>query len=88
MAWTDALRDASRTEAPILIAGPGGYRLAAVQATNQFQSDALFSYQPTPGTVVFFGYSPIQQELRPFRFSGLTRLGDSFFGKLSYTFRP
>ncbi len=49
--------------------------------------DALFSYQPTPGTVAFFGYgSSLDRD--PARAAGpLVRTRDGFFVKLSYLFR-
>jgi hypothetical protein len=84
---TDSLGDDSRTGAPILIAGPGGFQRSAVQANNVFQFDALFSYQPTPGTVVFVGYGSTMDEPEPFHFDRLTRLRDGFFAKVSYIFR-
>ena len=39
---TDSLRDNSRTEAPILIAGPGGYTRAAAAKTRNIYSRVLF----------------------------------------------
>ncbi len=49
--------------------------------------DALFSYQPTPGTVAFFGYGS-SFDPDPARAAGpLLRSTDGFFAKLSYVFR-
>ncbi|PYP59755.1 MAG: hypothetical protein DMD40_02160 [Gemmatimonadetes bacterium] len=85
---TDSLRDDSRTGAPILIAGPGGtITRSAASATNLFHLDALVSYQPIPGTVVFAGYGSNMLDDDAFRFHGLTRTDDAFFLKLSYLFR-
>ncbi|HEY7194907.1 MAG TPA: hypothetical protein VH439_14290, partial [Gemmatimonadales bacterium] len=56
-------------------------------ATNLFHIDALLSYQPTPGTVVFAGYGSDMLDEDAFRFQGLTRTGDAVFVKLSYLFR-
>ena len=88
----DDLRDASRTEAPILIYDPalGDYSraLALGGANNGFRADWLFSYQPSPGTVFFAGYGSSLEERRPFRFGrDLERTSDGFFIKLSYLFR-
>ena len=51
--------------------------------------DWLFSYQPTPGTVVFAGYGTGLEE--PDRFGDvrrrLIRVSDGFFAKISYLFR-
>src|SRR5438552_2485628 len=85
---TDSLRDDSRTGAPILIAGPGGtITRSAASATNLFHLDALVSYQPIPGTVVFAGYGSNMLDDDAFRFRGLKRTGDALFVKLSYLFR-
>ena len=83
----DSLRDDSRTGAPILLAGPGGYTRATDRSTNVFQVDALFSYTPTPGTVFFFGYGSTLNDDGPFHFAQMARTQDGFFAKLSYLFR-
>ena len=85
---TDSLRDDSRTNAPILIAGPGGnVTRTTPTATNLFHLDALLSYQPTPGTVVFAGYGSDMLDEEAFQFKNLTRTGDAVFVKFSYLFR-
>jgi hypothetical protein len=87
--WQDDLRDDSRTDLPIYIrTGPGTFERAARTSQKSFRADWLFSYQPTPGTVIFAGYGntlanidedPRRPELR--------RVSDGFFLKLSYLFR-
>ena len=88
--WQDDLRDDSRTNLPIYILNPAtGVHERAVSAhVKSFRADWLFSYQPTPGTVLFAGYGnslanpgddPRRVELR--------RTQDGFFLKLSYLFR-
>jgi hypothetical protein len=54
----DALRDDSRTNAPIVAPDPVTGDLEPIYAyrSNFFRGDYLFSYQPNPGTVVFVGY--------------------------------
>ena len=88
---TDSLRDDSRTNAPILIANPGGPGAGATRtqasANNLFHVDALISYQPVPGTVVFAGYGSNMDDADAFRFRGLKRRNDALFVKLSYLFR-
>ena len=84
---TDSLRDDSRTGAPILVAGPGGVTRTTASATNLFHVDALISYQPMPGTVVFAGYGSNMLDDDAFRFHGLRRTDDALFVKLSYLFR-
>jgi len=54
---------------------------------NDFRSDFLFSYKPTPGTVFFVGYGASLAEPDAFQFQGLKRSEDGFFVKLSYLFR-
>jgi hypothetical protein len=78
----DALRD-PRSGDPILV---GGIPQDAVTATD-FRNDVLFSYKPTPGTVLFVGYGSSLSELDPFSFRNLQRTGDGFFLKASYLYR-
>ena len=60
---------------------------ARAVVTNDFRNDLLFSYKPTPGTVVFLGYGSSLTEADAFRFRNLSRKADGFFLKLSYLFR-
>lgn len=85
----DALRDDSRTNLPILIRDPstGAYAVSPAFERNRFRVDALFSYQPTPGTVFFAGYGSSLSEPRGLRFNNLSRTGDGFFLKASYLLR-
>jgi hypothetical protein len=81
----DALRDDSRTNLPIVILDPatGFYAPQPALERNRFRVDALFSYQPTPGTVLFLGYGsqaagdPNPQER--FNWQPLRRASDYFF---------
>ncbi len=84
-----ALRDDGRTDRPLLARDPSTGRYVATQprSSNALRFDALFSYRPSPGTVVFLGYGSELQEDRAFHFSQLDRQGDAFFVKLSYLFR-
>jgi hypothetical protein len=84
----DALRDDSRTEAPILARGADGVlRPVPTVERGSLRGDLLFSYQPTPGTVLFAGYGGTLSgdEFRDAR--ALRRTNDGFFVKLSYLFR-
>ena len=85
----DALRDDSRTNLPILIRDPatGLYAPAPAFERNRFRVDALFSYQPTPGTVFFAGYSSFMTEPLGLQFGDLRRTNDGFFLKASYLLR-
>ncbi|HEX8031419.1 MAG TPA: DUF5916 domain-containing protein [Vicinamibacterales bacterium] len=88
--WQDDLRDDSRTELPIYIlnATTGRYDRASKAYVKSFRADWLFSYQPTPGTVLFTGYgntlANIEEDPRRPR---LSRTADGFFLKISYLFR-
>lgn len=87
--WQDDLRDDSRTNLPIYIRNAsGGYDRAAKTYVKSFRADWLFSYQPTPGTVLFAGYGNTLADVddNP-RTSRLTRTVDGFFLKVSYLFR-
>jgi len=85
----DALRDDGRTDRPLLRfdAASGGYVPLAPQARNDIRWDGLFSYQPSPGTVIFAGYGSTLADTRAFRFAEMERRSDGFFVKLSYLFR-
>jgi hypothetical protein len=85
----DSLRDNSRTEDPILIRNPTTdvFERTTRRVRNTLQVDWLFSFRPTPGTVVFAGYGSTLSEEGAFRFTGLERRRDGFFVKLSYLFR-
>jgi hypothetical protein len=88
----DALRDHTRTEAPLLVYDPDAGDFVRTRAFRgrSFRADLLFSYQPDPGTVLFAGYgSTLREPLDPtdrFR-RGLRRADDGFFLKMSYLFR-
>jgi hypothetical protein len=86
---TDALRDDSRTGGAILVRDPatGAFTRTAPSASNTFRADWLFSYRPTPGTVVFVGYGGSLNDAGAFRFRNLARTSDGFFVKVSYLFR-
>jgi hypothetical protein len=87
----DSLRDDTRTEAPILVFDPEFGNFARTRAFTQssFRGDVLFSYQPNPGTVAFLGYgSTLLDPADPAtpRLTGLRRVRDGFFLKMSYLF--
>lgn len=87
----DALRDHTRTEAPLLIydAEVGDFVRTSPFRTRSFRGDLLFSYQPGPGTVLFAGYGstlrdPVEEGDREI---GMRRAEDGFFFKVSYLLR-
>ncbi|HEX9438666.1 MAG TPA: DUF5916 domain-containing protein, partial [Roseiflexaceae bacterium] len=75
----DALRD-PRTGDSLIVSG-------SQPPEPEFRNDFLFSYKPTPGTVLFLGYGSSLTEQDPFSFRRLSRTGDGFFLKASYLFR-
>ncbi len=83
----DALRDDSRTGNPLLVQdSTGAWQAATPLDSNGFRHDWLFSYQPTPGTVIFAGYGS-SLGADAFTLRGLERTQDGFFFKVSYLFR-
>ena len=85
----DDLRDDSRTDLPIVIRDPetGVYERALGYSRNSLRTDFLFSYQPTPGTVVFVGYGNTLADENAWQAPGRQRAADGFFAKVSYLFR-
>ncbi len=79
----DALVDAAGR--PILVDSV----LAGGLSSNEVRTDVLFSYRPTPGTLVYLGYGATLTEPDAFRFDTdqLRRQADGFFAKVSYLFR-
>jgi hypothetical protein len=85
----DALRDDSRTGAPILVFDPDADRYVRTTpfGRRSFRGDFLFSYQPNPGTVLFAGYGSTLRDPTVLGQSELRRSEDGFFLKLSYLFQ-
>jgi hypothetical protein len=84
----DSLRDDSRTDRPVFFRNADG-SLARAAAINRLRGrmDFLFSYLPTPGTVVFVGYGNTSRADRPGGTERLQPNRDVFFVKFSYLFR-
>ena len=76
------LEDA-RTGAPISINGT----VTTSSESNRLRADWLASFEPSTGTVAFFGYGSTSDDSGPFKFSQLARSSDGFFVKLAYQFR-
>jgi hypothetical protein len=85
----DALRDDSRTNAPIIQRrADGTYALVPAISRGSLRADWLFSYQPNPGTVVFAGYGNVlNNPFDAYGARGLQKTSDGFFVKVSYLFR-
>jgi hypothetical protein len=54
---------------------------------NGLRVDLLASFEPTPGTVAFFGYGSSLETDAEFNWSRLRRESDGFFVKLAYQLR-
>lgn len=78
----DALRD-PRTEAPILIGGESSEEVDR----GRFQTQLLLSYEPSPGTIFFVGWSRQMEGNRTFGLADMERTTEGFFAKLSYLWR-
>ena len=91
--YTARLRDPLRqpgTERPIAFLDPGSgtYVAAGSGNRNDVRVDLLFSYRPSPGTLIYLGYGASLQEPSAFAFArDLNRTTDGFFAKVSYLFR-
>ncbi|MYA40293.1 MAG: carbohydrate binding family 9 domain-containing protein [Gemmatimonadetes bacterium] len=55
--------------------------------SNDFSVETLLSYEPTPGTVFFIGYTRLMEDLAAFRFRDFRPEAEGVFVKLSYRFR-
>lgn len=61
---------------------------AGPQDTKGLRADVLVSFEPTPGTVAFFGYgASLAKDPLLYPGTGYTRTIDGFFVKLAYMFR-
>jgi hypothetical protein len=67
--------------------GDGTFSPFTEATSNSLRGDLLFSYRPTPGTVVFAGYGNTLVEPGALSFQDLRRTNDAFFVKLSYLWR-
>ena len=77
-----ALLDA-RTGDTLVVGGS----VSARSESNRMRVDWLASFEPTPGTVAFFGYGASLDDSGPLTFRRLMRSSDGFFVKLAYQFR-
>jgi hypothetical protein len=98
--YADDLRESDRSDAPLFRRVGDEFVRARGFSTvddrpkeiNELRPEILFSYAPSPGTVLYAGYGGMLSERDAFSFSrdrvaGLRRQEDAFFLKLSYLFR-
>lgn len=78
-------RDALRTPdgTPLLVGGRPSESLEG----GEVQYDLLLSYEPSPGTLVYAGWSRVREGPQTYRFGELTPVAEGLFVKVSYLFR-
>ncbi len=54
---------------------------------HDFRIEGLVGYEPSPGTVFYFGYTREMEDARAFGFENVRPTADGLFVKLSYRFR-
>jgi hypothetical protein len=65
-----------------------GGALSDVERVRDLRMDWLVSFEPTPGTVAFFGYgSSLERNRDRYHTSSFKKTSDGFFVKLAYMFR-
>ncbi|MCY3610769.1 MAG: DUF5916 domain-containing protein [Gemmatimonadetes bacterium] len=72
---------------PLLGCGSSGCSLRSGTDANDFGIETLLSYEPTPGTVFFLGYSRQMEDTGRLRFRDVRPTADGLFAKVSYRFR-
>jgi len=78
-------RDALRTVDGVpLVLGSGP---SESLESGEVQYDLLLSYEPSPGTLVYAGWSRVREGPRTYRFGELTPMSEGLFVKVSYLFR-
>ncbi len=65
----------------------GGYALRDGSIGHDFHVEGLVSYEPSPGTVFYIGYTRQMEDTDSFRFRDIRPQNDGLFVKLSYRFR-
>ena len=72
---------------PLYACGDDGCDEKAASASHDIHVEGLVTYEPSPGTVFYIGYTRQMQEPDAFRFRHVTPVADGLFVKLSYRFR-
>ena len=75
------------TALPIEFCDIDGCSVLAATAANDVLLEGLLSYEPSPGTVFFFGYTRTMEDSEAFAFERVQPTADGLFAKLSYRFR-
>ncbi len=72
---------------PILRCEGGSCAMIEGSESNDFSTEFLLGYEPSPGTVFFLGYTRRMDEIDAFRFRDLRTRADGVFVKGSYRLR-
>ena len=75
------------TGLPIEFCNVGVCKVLGPTATNDVLLEGLISYEPSPGTVFFFGYTRRMEDSEAFAFERVQPTADGLFLKASYRFR-
>lgn len=75
------------TGRPLLGCNSDDCTLRGGSDANDFGIETLLSYEPTPGTVFFVGYSRRMEDTERLRFRDVRLTADGLFVKVSYRFR-
>lgn len=57
------------------------------RTSNTISGEALVAYEPSPGTVLYLGFTRQMSEISAFRFQRLEPVAEGLFAKVSYRFR-
>ncbi|NIP78956.1 MAG: hypothetical protein GWM90_07055 [Gemmatimonadetes bacterium] len=68
---------------PLLIDG----ELSEELREGELQYDLLVSYEPSPGTIVYAGWSRVREGPDTYRFGDMEPVAEGLFVKVSYLFR-
>ena len=82
-----ALRDPATGSPLYRVDGDGEYTLRSGSEDYDFHIEGLVSYEPSPGTVFYVGYTRQMEDTESFRFRDVRAMADGLFVKLSYRFR-
>jgi len=72
---------------PLVYCGSSDCSARAGSEDNDFHIEGLLTYEPSPGTVFYVGYTRQMDEPAAFRFREVRAKADGLFVKLSYRFR-
>jgi hypothetical protein len=75
------------TGTPISYCDDGACSPRSGSDSHDFRLEGLLGYEPSPGTVVFVGYTRQMRDTSAFEFRDVTTQADGLFLKLSYRFR-